>query len=79
LIAILLTGGEARDCPVADRLIRRAELRCKLRERGIRPVIPNKSSGKQPFSFNNLKDFRCIATRYDKLALLDSPMLPQPR
>ena len=98
LIAILLTGGEAHDCPVADRLIRRvkpskhmladkaydsAELRCELHERGSKPVIPNKSNRKQPFSFNNrvyklrwrienafnrLKDFRRIATRYDKLA-----------
>ena len=68
LIAILLTGGEAHDCPVADRLIRRvkpskhllgdnaydsAELRCELDERGSKPVIPNKSNRKQPFSFNN--------------------------
>jgi transposase len=98
LIAILLTGGEAHDCPVADRLMRRvkpskhmlgdkaydsAELRCELHERGSKPVIPNKSNRKQPFSFNNrlyklrwrienafnrLKDFRRIATRYDKLA-----------
>jgi len=98
LIAILLTGGEAHDCPVADRLICRvkpskhivgdkaydsAELRCELHERGSTPVIPNKSNRKQPFSFNKrlyklrwrienafnrLKDFRRIATRYDKLA-----------
>jgi len=53
LIAILLTGGEARDCPVAERLIRRvtppkrmlgdkaydsAELREELDERGTTPV-----------------------------------------
>jgi transposase len=98
LIAILLTGGEAHDCPVAERLIRRAkpskhmlgdkaydsaELRNGLKERGRKPVIPNKSNRKQPFSFNKrlyklrwhietafnrLKDFRRIATRYDKLA-----------
>jgi transposase len=98
LIAILLTGGEAHDCPVAERLIRRAkppkrmlgdkaydstELREELNERGTKPVIPNKSNRKQPFSFskrlyklrwriesafNRLKDFRRIATRYDKLA-----------
>ena len=63
-----LTGGEAHDCPVAERLIRRvkpskhllgdkaydsAALRGELCERGSRPVIPNKSSRKQPFSFNN--------------------------
>ena len=98
LIAILLTGGEAHDCPVAGRLIRRvkpskrmlgdkaydsAELRGELDERGTKPVIPNRSNRKQPFSFskrlyklrwrienafNRLKDFRRIATRYDRLA-----------
>ena len=98
LIAILLTGGEAHDCPVAERLIRRvksakrmlgdkaydsAELREELDERGTRPVIPNRSNRKQPFrfskrlyklrwrieaAFNRLKDFRRIATRYDRLA-----------
>ena len=94
----MLTGGEAHDCPVAERLIRRtkppkhmlgdkaydsAELRNELHERGTKPVIPNRSNRKQPFSFNKrlyklrwrvenafsrLKDFRRIATRYDRLA-----------
>src|SRR3989441_3265713 len=98
LIAILLTGGEAHDCPIAKRLIRRvklskrmlgdkaydsAELRDELHERGTKPVIPNRSNRKQPFrfsrrlyklrwriesAFNRLKDFRRIATRYDRLA-----------
>ena len=98
LIAILLTGGEAHDCPVAERLFHRVrspqrllgdkaydstELRDELGERGINPVIPNRSNRKQLFSFdkrlykvrwrvenafNRLKDFRRIATRYDKLA-----------
>src|SRR5579862_4942028 len=98
LIAILLTGGEAHDCPVAECLIRRvkppkrmlgdkaydsAELREELDERGTKPVIPNRSNRKQPYSFskrlyklrwriesafNRLKDFRRIATRYDRLA-----------
>jgi transposase len=98
LLAILLTGGEAHDCPVARRLINRskpskellgdkaydsAELHAELEERGTKPVIPNRSCRKQPFSFNKrlyrarwlienafnrLKDFRRIATRYDKLA-----------
>jgi transposase len=93
-----LTGGEAHDCPVAERLIRRAsvaehmlgdkaydsaELREELDEQGTKPVIPNRSNRKQPFSFNKclyklrwrieaafnrLKDFRRIATRYDRLA-----------
>ena len=98
LIAILLTGGEAHDCAIAERLIRRvkpskhmlgdkaydsAELRDELHERGTKPVIPNRSNRKQPFrfskrlyklrwriesAFNRLKDFRRIATRYDRLA-----------
>ena len=98
LIAILLTGGEAHDCPVAGRLIHRvkpakrmlgdkaydsAGLRAELDERGTKSVIPNRSTRKQPFSFsrrlyklrwriegafNRLKDFRRIATRYDRLA-----------
>ena len=98
LIAILLTGGEAHDCPIAERLIRRvkpakrmlgdkaydsAELREELDQLGTKPIILNRSNRKQPFSFskrlyklrwriesafNRLKDFRRIATRYDKLA-----------
>ena len=54
LIAILLTGGQAHDCPLAERLIRRVkpskrmlgdaaydsgELREQLDERGTKPVI----------------------------------------
>jgi len=92
-----LTGGEAHDCPVAERLIRRVnppehmladkaydstELREELHEHGTKPVIPNRSNRKQPFSFNKrlyklrwrieaafnrLKDYRRIATRYDRL------------
>ena len=98
LLAILLTGGEAHDCPVAERLIRKTkpskrllgdkaydsgELREELHERGTKPVIPNRCNRIQPFSFskriyklrwriesafNRLKDFRRIATRYDRLA-----------
>src|SRR5947207_4534780 len=98
LLAILLTGGEAHDCPVAERLICRvkpskriigdkaydsAELRAQLDERGTNPIIPNRCNRKQPFTFsrrlyklrwriesafNRLKNFRRIATRYDRLA-----------
>jgi len=98
LLSILLTGGEAHDCPPAKRLIRRArparkrlgdkaydsaELRRWLKLRGSKVVIPNKANRKQPFSFDRasckkrhrietafcrLKDFRRIATRYDRLA-----------
>jgi len=93
-----LTGGEAHDCPPAPRLIRRtkaaqkligdkaydsAPLRQWLKERGTKPVVPNKSNRKLPFRFDKrsyrqrhhienafcrLKDFRRIATRYDRLA-----------
>ena len=98
LLCLLLSGGEAHDCPPAKRLIRRAkpakkllgdraydsaELRQWLGERGTKAVIPNKSNRKQPFRFDRksykqrhrienafcrLKDFRRIATRYDRLA-----------
>jgi len=55
----------------------------KLAERGTQPVIPNHPVRKRLFSFNKrlyklrwrieaafnrLKDFRRVATRYDKLA-----------
>src|SRR5271155_2166176 len=67
LLSILLSGGEAHDCPPAKRLIRRtkparkllgdraydsAPLRQWLTARGTRAVIPNKSNRKQPFSFD---------------------------
>ena len=98
LLSVLLTGGQAHDCPPAKRLIRRtrppkkllgdraydsADLRHWLGERGTRGVVPNKSNRKQPFTFDRksykqrhrienafcrLKDFRRIATRYDRLA-----------
>ena len=68
---------------LGDKAYDSAELREELDERGTRPVIPNRSNRKQPFSFNKrlyklrwrnqsalgrLKDSRRIATRYDKLA-----------
>jgi transposase len=98
LLSILLTGGEAHDCPPAQRLIRRSkiakkllgdkaydsdELRLWLKARGTKAVVPNRSNRKQPFRFDRksykqrhkienafcrLKDFRRIATRYDRLA-----------
>jgi transposase len=98
LLSILLTGGEAHDYPVAERLIRRTkaaeellgdkaydgdELREWLKGRGTKPVIPNKSNRKRRCRFDKnsyrkrhrvenaicrIKDFRRIATRYDKLA-----------
>src|SRR5277367_2320383 len=67
LLSILLSGGEAHDCPPAKRLIRRtkparkllgdkaydsAELRRWLKSRGTKAVVPNRSCRKQPFSFD---------------------------
>jgi len=67
LIAILLSGGEAHDCPLAKRLIRRvvrpkrmlgdkaydsADLREELDQHGTKSVIPNRSNRNQPFSFS---------------------------
>jgi putative transposase len=69
---------------LADKAYDSAELRKKLKEQGTKPVIPNKRNRKQPFSFSRkayrkrhrienafcrLKDFRRIATRYDRLAV----------
>ena len=68
---------------LGDKAYDSAELRHDLADRGIKPVIPNRCNRKQPFSFskrlyklrwriesafNRLKDYRRIATRYDKLA-----------
>jgi len=68
---------------LGDKAYDSAELRDELHERGTKPVIANRSNRKQPFrfskrlyklrwriesAFNRLKDFRRIATRYDRLA-----------
>jgi transposase len=68
---------------LGDKAYDSAELRAQLHRRGTRPVIPNRSNRKQPFrfskllyrqrhlienAFSRLKDFRRIATRYDRLA-----------
>ncbi|MGB8183119.1 MAG: transposase, partial [Stellaceae bacterium] len=68
---------------LGDKAYDSAELHEELDERGTKPVIPNRCNRKQPFSFNKrlyklrwriesafnrLKDFRRIATRYDRLA-----------
>jgi transposase len=68
---------------LGDKAYDSAELRLWLEDRGTKPVIPNRSNRKKPFSFNKrrykerhrienafsrLKDFRRIATRYDRLA-----------
>jgi putative transposase len=68
---------------LGDRAYDSAALRQWLEDRGTKAVVPNKSNRKQPFSFDRksykhrhrienafcrLKDFRRIATRYDRLA-----------
>ena len=68
---------------LGDQAYDSAELREDLDQRGTKPVIPNRCNRKQPFrfskrlyklrwrvesAFNRLKDFRRIATRYDRLA-----------
>jgi transposase len=68
---------------LGDRAYDSEALRLWLNERGTRAVVPNKSNRKQPFTFDRksyklrhrienafcrLKDFRRIATRYDRLA-----------
>jgi transposase len=76
---------------LGDKAYDNAELREALDERGTKPVIPNRSNRKQPFgfskrlyklrwriesAFNRLKDFRRIATRYDKLAHTSRQAIP---
>jgi transposase len=68
---------------LGDKAYDSAELRHWLRRRGTKCVIPNRSNRKKPFRFSKkayrerhrvenafcrLKDFRRIATRYDRLA-----------
>jgi transposase len=88
LLSILLSGGEAHDCPVAERVIRRtkaakkllgdkaydsAELREWLENRGTKAVIPNKCNRKQPFSFNRSD----AASRTPSAALKTSDVSPR--
>ena len=59
---------------LGDKAYDSAELREDLHERGTKPVIPNRSKRLYKLrwriesAFNRLKDFRRIATRYDRLA-----------
>jgi len=69
---------------LADKAYDSAELRQTLKKRGTKAVIPNKQNRKKPFPFSKksykqrhrienafcrLKDFRRIATRYDRHAV----------
>jgi transposase len=70
---------------LADKGYDSAELRELLKDQGTKAVIPNRSNRKKKFRFDRkqyerrhkienafcrLKDFRRIATRYDKLAFV---------
>jgi putative transposase len=70
---------------LADKGYDSAELRWHLKDRGTKALIPNRSNRKKKFRFDRkqyrerhkienafcrLKDFRRIATRYDKLAVV---------
>jgi transposase len=79
----LIRRNDAAEELLGDKAYDSAELREWLEDRGTQAVIPNRSNRNHPFSFNKksykeryrienafcrLKDFRRIATRYDKLA-----------
>ena len=79
----LIRRSDAAKELLGDKAYDSAELRGWLEDRSTEPVIPNRSNRKQPYRFNKqsyklrhrienaicrIKDFRRIATRYDKLA-----------
>jgi putative transposase len=79
----LIRRAKAAKKMLGDKAYDSADLRHWLGKRGTKAVVPNKSNRKQPFSFDKesykqrhrienafcrLKDFRRIATRYDRLA-----------
>ena len=83
MLPVLLDAAPPADELLADKAYDSDKVRQDLAERGIRPIIPNKDDRKylHPFDkkrykkrngiermFCRLKDFRRIATRYDKLA-----------
>jgi len=75
--------GKASKRLIADKAYDSAELRLWLNDRGTKPVIPNRSNRKQPFSFNRrlykettphrerlrpIERLQAYRTRYDRLA-----------
>ena len=79
----LLSSTSALAVMIGDKGYDATHLRLFLESRGTTPVIPNKANRKATFPFDaelyrfrniiertfcRLKDFRGIATRYDKLA-----------
>ena len=78
---------------IADAAYDTAELRRWLADRGSRVIIPNRKNRKQPYPFDaityrrrnivettfcRLKDFRRLATRYDRLDETSSPPSASP-
>jgi transposase len=81
--ATLLSSTAPSDKTIADKAYDATHLRDFLASRGTMPVIPNKANRKELYPFDaeayklrniiertfcRLKDFRAIATRYDKTA-----------
>ena len=81
--AALIEETQPAELMLADKGYDSAELRQHLKDQGTKTVIPNRSNRKKKFRFDKkqyherhkiengfcrLKDFRRIATRYDKLA-----------
>jgi transposase len=79
----LLAATAVGECVIADKGYDAGHLRSYLEERSVEPVIPNKANRKRLFAFDvdryglrnlierafcRLKDFRAVATRYDKTA-----------
>lgn len=80
-----LLAQEHGDKLIADRAYDSDDFRSTLRERKIEPVIPGKKNRRMPIQydkhiykernfverfFNRIKQFRRIATRYDKTAIM---------
>jgi transposase len=53
---------------IADRAYDARKLRNWLAEHGCQAVIPPNPTRKHPHAYDRIKDFRRIATRYDKRA-----------
>jgi transposase len=83
--AELIEESKPAELMLADKGYDSAELRQQLNNRGTKAVIPNRSNRKKKFRFDRkqyrerdkiekafcrLKDFRRIATPYDKLAFV---------
>jgi transposase len=81
--AALLKAAAPTVRAIADKAYDSADLRKLLAERNVKAIIPNRRNRKQPYPFDGhtykrrnivertfcrLKDFRRLATRYDRLA-----------